>query len=100
MVTADGVVVCFGEVGGRQELFDRKMRKFYDRGVFHVDDGKQAGTCRQYRIYWIFEAQLLVKFWNRSGLEIECENFREFFHTERAGSHGNALEQSMDIFRV
>jgi hypothetical protein len=43
---------------------------------------------------------VFAEFRNQPGREIECENFREFFYPERAGSHGNALEQAMGIFPV
>jgi len=39
-----------------------------------------------------------MKFRNCPRLEIKCEDFREFFNSERAGSHRDADEESLGRF--
>ena len=39
-----------------------------------------------------------MKFWNFSRLEIKGENFRQFFDSERARSHGDTNEESSGRF--
>src|SRR6266851_8692852 len=90
MVTSGNCVTFFGEARGRQELLHREVRKLYDRGTVRIDKGKQCGACRLHRFYGIFEAPVLAKLWNRSRLEIKCENLRQFLDTQWAGSRGNA----------
>jgi len=79
------------------------MRKLYDWGIVEmvvVDKGKQRGACRQHRFQGIFQAPILAKFRNRSRLEIECKNLRQFFNVEGARSNCNAKEQPPRIFPV
>ena len=39
-----------------------------------------------------------MKFRNCPGLEIKCQNFRQFLDSERAGSHCDADEESLGRF--
>src|SRR5216683_8279507 len=90
VVTLGNGVTFFGKASRRQELLRREVRKLYDRGTVGIDKGKQCGTCREHHFYWIFEPPSLVKFWNRSSLEIKCDNLRQFLDTQWPGSHRNA----------
>ena len=103
MKTAGNNVDCFSKACGRQEFLDAEVRElyhFYEKIFFVVDNGKQTRTRGQHRVYWIFHAPILMKFWNWSGVEIECEQLGEFLNAERAGSHRNKLKEAMSKLPV
>ena len=63
-----------------------------------IDNGKQTGACRQYSVDRVFQTPILIKFRNRTGLEIEGKQVGELLNTKRAGSNSNELKQAMGIF--
>jgi hypothetical protein len=72
----------------------------YDPGISIIDIGDQSGARSQYHLYWIIRAPSLVKGWDGSCLEIECDKFRELFDTKWARSRGDALKEMQGTFPV
>jgi len=83
---------CFGKAGRGQEFLDRKMGKLYNLGSSDIDDGKKTGASGLYHMDWIFQTPSLIESWDWPRVEIECEELRQFFDTERAGSHSDRLK--------
>jgi hypothetical protein len=72
----------------------------YDPGTIYVNDGEQTAACGQNGVYRVIWAPILEEFGNRPLFEVKCEKVGELLDTERAGSHRNALEQTMGEFPV
>src|SRR5260221_14220324 len=85
----------FGKAGRGQEFLDRKMGKLYNLGTSDIDNGKKTGASGLYHSDWIFHTPSLIESWGRPRVEIECQELRQFFDTERAGSDSDRLKQSV-----
>jgi hypothetical protein len=72
----------------------------YDRGSIHIDNGKQTTACGQNGVYWVTGSPILEKLGNLPCFKVKREKVRELLDTERAGSHRNALEETMGEFPV
>jgi hypothetical protein len=90
MVTVGKSVVFAGEAGRHQELLNRRVGKLHDPGIFSVDNRKQYVARGWHRINRIFRTPILVKLWDWTSLEIECENVSQLLNSERAASHSDA----------
>jgi hypothetical protein len=105
MITARENVAFFSKAGGCQVFSGRKMRELYEfdcseRMSITIDNGKQTGACRQYRIDCVLQAPILMKFGNWSDVEIESEQLGELLDTKRVVSHFNKLKEPMSEFPV
>jgi hypothetical protein len=100
METASDGNFCFGETGRGQKFFDRKVGELDDPRAIHIDDGEQTAAGGQDGFHRIIWAPILAKFGKRFRFEVEREQVGDFLNAKRAGSHRNALEQTMGEFPV
>src|SRR5260221_1054014 len=71
------------------------MRELYNLGTSDIDNGKKTGASGLYHSDWIFQAPAFIESWGWPRVELECEELRQFFDTERAGSDSDRLKQSV-----